>query len=76
MASRLKIPKLGMSVEAATIREWLVEDGAAVQAGEPLYVLETDKTENEIPSPVTGTVRILGAVGERYDVGTVIAEVT
>lgn len=76
LASRLKIPKLGMSVEAATIREWLVEDGATVQVGDPLYILETDKTENEIPSPVTGTIHILGVIGERYDVGTVIAEVS
>jgi pyruvate/2-oxoglutarate dehydrogenase complex dihydrolipoamide acyltransferase (E2) component len=76
MTSRLKIPQLGMSVESASISEWLVEDGQRVEVGDVLYVLETDKTENEIPSPVAGTIRIIGEVGARYDVGTVIAEVT
>jgi pyruvate/2-oxoglutarate dehydrogenase complex dihydrolipoamide acyltransferase (E2) component len=76
MTSRLKIPKLGMSVESATISEWLVEDGQRVEVGDVLYVLETDKTDNEIPSPVAGTIRIIGEVGTRYDVGTVIAEVS
>ena len=76
MTSRLKIPQLGMSVESASISEWRVADGQRVEVGDVLYVLETDKTENEIPSPVAGTIRLIGEVGARYDVGTVIAEVT
>jgi pyruvate/2-oxoglutarate dehydrogenase complex dihydrolipoamide acyltransferase (E2) component len=75
LASRLKIPQLGMSVESATITEWLVQDGQRIEVGDALYVLETDKTDNEISSPVAGTIRIIGEVGSRYDVGTVIAEV-
>jgi pyruvate/2-oxoglutarate dehydrogenase complex dihydrolipoamide acyltransferase (E2) component len=76
MASRLKIPKLGMSMTEGTIVQWLVRDGDAVTVGQPLYVLETDKTENEVPSPVAGAIKLIGVVDETYDVGTVIAEVT
>jgi pyruvate/2-oxoglutarate dehydrogenase complex dihydrolipoamide acyltransferase (E2) component len=76
MASRLKIPKLGMSMNEATIVEWLVADGDSVQAGQPLYLLETDKTENEVPSPVAGVIRLIGVVDETYEVGTVIAEIS
>jgi pyruvate/2-oxoglutarate dehydrogenase complex dihydrolipoamide acyltransferase (E2) component len=76
MASRLKIPKLGMSMTEATIVEWLVADGDSVQEGQPLYLLETDKTENEVPSPVAGVIRLIGAVDETYEVGTVIAEIS
>lgn len=76
MTARLKIPKVGMSVESATIAEWLVESGQRVEVGDPLYVLETDKVANEIVSPVAGTIHIIGTPGERYDVGTVVAEVT
>jgi len=76
MASRLKIPKLGMSMNEATIVEWLVADGDAVQEGQPLYLLETDKTENEVPSPVAGVIRLIGVVDETYEVGTVIAEIS
>jgi pyruvate/2-oxoglutarate dehydrogenase complex dihydrolipoamide acyltransferase (E2) component len=76
VASRLKIPKLGMSVNEATISEWLVEDGSQVSAGDPICNLETDKTEVEVPSPVAGTIKIIGAVGETYEVGTIIAELS
>ena len=76
MASRLKIPKLGMSMNEATIVEWLVADGDSVQEGQPLYLLETDKTENEVPSPVAGVIKLIGAVDETYEVGTVIAEIS
>jgi pyruvate/2-oxoglutarate dehydrogenase complex dihydrolipoamide acyltransferase (E2) component len=76
MASRLKIPKLGMSMTEATIVEWLVADGDSVQEGQPLYLLETDKTENEVPSPVAGVIKLIGAVDETYEVGTVIAEIS
>jgi pyruvate/2-oxoglutarate dehydrogenase complex dihydrolipoamide acyltransferase (E2) component len=75
MASRLKIPRLGMSMNEATIVEWLVADGASVQVGQPLYLLETDKTENEVPSPVAGVIKLIGVVDETYEVGTVIAEI-
>jgi pyruvate/2-oxoglutarate dehydrogenase complex dihydrolipoamide acyltransferase (E2) component len=76
MASRLKIPKLGMSMNEATIVQWLVADGDAVQVGQPLYLLETDKTENEVPSPVAGVITLIGMVDETYEVGTVIAEIS
>jgi pyruvate/2-oxoglutarate dehydrogenase complex dihydrolipoamide acyltransferase (E2) component len=76
MASRLKIPKLGMSMGEGSIVEWLVADGEQVTVGQPLYLLETDKTQNEVPSPVAGTITLIGLVGETYDVGTIIAEVT
>lgn len=76
MASRLKIPKLGMSMNEATIVEWLVADGDSVQEGQPLYLLETDKTENEVPSPVAGVIRLIGVADETYEVGTVIAEIS
>jgi pyruvate/2-oxoglutarate dehydrogenase complex dihydrolipoamide acyltransferase (E2) component len=76
MASRLKIPKLGMSMNEATIVDWLVADGDSVQEGQPLYLLETDKTENEVPSPVAGVITLIGVVDETYEVGTVIAEIS
>jgi pyruvate/2-oxoglutarate dehydrogenase complex dihydrolipoamide acyltransferase (E2) component len=76
MASRLKVPKLGMSMNEATIVQWLVADGDSVQVGQPLYLLETDKTENEVPSPVAGVITLIGVVDETYEVGTVIAEIS
>ena len=71
----IRIPKLGVAMTEGTVAQWLVEDGAAVAAGEPLYILETDKVENEIDSPTAGVVRIVATPGEVYDVGTLIATI-
>jgi pyruvate/2-oxoglutarate dehydrogenase complex dihydrolipoamide acyltransferase (E2) component len=71
----IRIPKLGVAMTEGTVAQWLVDDGAAVTAGEPLYILETDKVENEIESPSTGVIRIVGTPGEAYDVGTLIATI-
>jgi pyruvate/2-oxoglutarate dehydrogenase complex dihydrolipoamide acyltransferase (E2) component len=73
---RIAIPKLGMSVDEATLSEWLVEDGQSVEAGTPLYVAATDKVDQEIESPASGTIRLIGEVDMTYPVGTLIAEIT
>jgi len=72
----VKVPKLGMSMQEGELVEWLVADGDAVEAGQPLYVLATDKVEQEIESPAAGTVRLLGKVDTTYEVGEVLAEIT
>lgn len=71
--TQISIPKLGVTMEEATITSWLVEDGAPVTAGQALYLLESDKTEMEIESPVDGVLERIGEEGAVYDVGTVVA---
>jgi pyruvate/2-oxoglutarate dehydrogenase complex dihydrolipoamide acyltransferase (E2) component len=57
------------------IAEWLVQDGSAVREGQPIYSIESDKSVQEIESPASGVLRIIGRVGETYQVGAVIAEI-
>jgi pyruvate/2-oxoglutarate dehydrogenase complex dihydrolipoamide acyltransferase (E2) component len=64
-----------MSMQSAVILRWLVSDGDVVEVGQPLYAVETDKTEVEISSPLAGTIRIVAEVGIDYPVGAVVAEV-
>lgn len=66
------IPELGFSMTEGTILRWHVEDGAPVEVGQALYDLETDKVENEISSPASGTFRRQGLEGTPYLVGTQI----
>jgi pyruvate/2-oxoglutarate dehydrogenase complex dihydrolipoamide acyltransferase (E2) component len=73
MATEVLLPKLGFSMNEGQIAEWLVADGAAVKEGDPLYLLEADKSTNEVEAPDSGTLRIVSEVGETYEVGTVIA---
>jgi pyruvate/2-oxoglutarate dehydrogenase complex dihydrolipoamide acyltransferase (E2) component len=73
MAVEVLLPKIGFSMNEGTLAEWLVEDGARITEGQPLYTLEADKSANEIESPASGTLKILAAAGEVYTVGTVLA---
>jgi pyruvate dehydrogenase E2 component (dihydrolipoamide acetyltransferase) len=56
MAVAVEIPKLGNTVEECLIGDWLKEEGQTVAAGEPVVVIETDKTSFEVEAPVDGTV--------------------
>jgi pyruvate/2-oxoglutarate dehydrogenase complex dihydrolipoamide acyltransferase (E2) component len=75
MAVPINIPQLGVSMTEGTLVEWLVADGAAVNVGDILYRVETDKVENEIEAPVAGVIRITGVEGETYEVGTQIGSI-
>jgi pyruvate/2-oxoglutarate dehydrogenase complex dihydrolipoamide acyltransferase (E2) component len=72
MATEILLPKIGFSMNEGQIAEWLAEDGAAVTEGQPLYLLEADKSTNEVDAPASGTLRIEAETGEMYPVGTVI----
>ena len=60
MAVQVTVPKLGLTMTEARIVEWLVEEGAAVEKGQPLVRIETDKAVAEVESPADG---ILGWIG-------------
>lgn len=75
VTTRLTIPKPAVTMSEGSITEWLVSDGEEVRAGQPLYTLETEKTETEIEAPTDGTVRIVGEPGVAYEVGTVIGSI-
>lgn len=72
MAREFTMPKLGLTMTDGTIREWLVEDGAVVQVGEPVLIIETDKVETEVEAREAGILHPTGAVGENFECGAVI----
>jgi 2-oxoglutarate dehydrogenase E2 component (dihydrolipoamide succinyltransferase) len=51
------MPKMGESVEEATITKWFVSEGDTVQEDDVLLEIATDKVDSEIPSPVAGTIK-------------------
>jgi pyruvate/2-oxoglutarate dehydrogenase complex dihydrolipoamide acyltransferase (E2) component len=75
MATEVLLPKLGFSMNEGEITEWLAADGDTVEAGQPLFLLEADKSANEVESPASGILRILAPAGETYTVGTVIGTI-
>jgi 2-oxoglutarate dehydrogenase E2 component (dihydrolipoamide succinyltransferase) len=71
---KLVMPKLGESVQEATITRWIVKPGDMVQEDDSLLEIATDKVDSEIPSPVAGKVlQILFAENALVPVGEVIA---
>lgn len=78
MRSTLKMPKVGDAVDAVVIAEVSVTVGAKVAEGQTIFVVETDKTQVEVPSPFAGTVRqVLIAQGDEVKTGapTLVLEV-
>jgi pyruvate/2-oxoglutarate dehydrogenase complex dihydrolipoamide acyltransferase (E2) component len=70
MAEILKMPKWGLSMEEGTIAEWMVGPGDDVAQGEVLAMVESEKSQMELPAPVSGVfARALVAEGETVEVG-------
>ena len=62
MATEVLVPPLGQTVDTLTLVSWYRSEGDAVQQGEPLYVLETDKATLDIEAPATGILRRVTAL--------------
>ena len=68
------MPKLGESVQEATITKWFKKPGDTIEEEEVLLEIATDKVDSEIPSPVDGViVKLLFEENALVPVGEVIA---
>ncbi len=71
------MPKMGESVEEATITKWFVKVGDKVEEDDVLLEIATDKVDSEIPSPVDGTIKeILFETDALVAVGKPVAIIT
>ena len=75
MSIPLTIPRLEMAMTEGVLAEWLVNDGAQVNEGDPIYVLETGKAAQEIQAPGSGRLVQKAPAGETYSVGADIGEI-
>jgi pyruvate dehydrogenase E2 component (dihydrolipoamide acetyltransferase) len=73
MPTEVPMPELGLTMEEATVLEWLVADGSLVEADQPIVLIETDKTESEVVSPGSGRLHQVGRPGEVFPCGARIA---
>jgi pyruvate dehydrogenase E2 component (dihydrolipoamide acetyltransferase) len=71
------MPQLGETVAEGKITKWFKNAGDAVQAGDNLFEIETDKTSMEVPATFAGTLSAINLqVGEVAKVGAVVAVIT
>ncbi|MGH7710615.1 MAG: biotin/lipoyl-containing protein, partial [Gemmatimonadaceae bacterium] len=72
---QIKVPPLGESIVQATISRWLKREGDAVQSGDTLVELETDKVTVEVPAPKAGVlVKRVKQEGDVVGVDEVLGE--
>ncbi len=70
----LKLPKMGESIDEATITSWLKNVGDTIEMDDAIVEVATDKVDSEVPSDVEGTlVEILYKVEDVVKVGETIA---
>lgn len=76
MATLIRVPSLGAAVANVVILEWMYEEGAALDGGETLVEVETDKMSMEVPVEREGILhRILAPEGSELQEGDPLAVV-
>ena len=72
----IRIPRVSVAVSEAELTELLVAAGEHVEEGTPIFVIATEKVEQEIEAGASGIVQWTGEIGATYDIGTEIGVIT
>ena len=76
MRVNLKLARVGMNMQEATIAKWHKQPGESFKAGEAHYDLETEKVTQEVTASGDGTLlEILVPAGENAQVGAAVCAV-
>lgn len=72
MAAKVLMPKLGMSTAPLTLVEWKAKEGEAVEKGNVILVVETEKIMHDVEAEASGFLHILVEEGQEVAIGTVV----
>lgn len=76
-ATAIRMPSLGMTMEEGTVLEWPVPVGGRVAKGDVVLMIESEKTETEVESPVAGFFRhVYVEVDETVPCGALLGAIT
>ena len=74
MATEIRMPQFGVSMETGTVAQWLKAEGDTVKAGDVLASIETEKLTNDVVSEVDGVLlKIVAQEGEDVPVQGLMA---
>ncbi len=73
MSVEVRVPQVTQTMSECTITRWLKQAGEAVETGEPLFEMETDKAAVEVESPGSGTLAKILVGSGAAPVGQVVA---
>jgi len=71
MATKILMPKLGMSTAPLTLVEWKAKEGDRVEKGNIVMVVETEKIRHDVEAEASGFLHILLEEGQEVAIGTV-----
>lgn len=75
MSIEVKIPAVGESISSGIVSVWHKKSGEQVNAGDPLFTLETDKVSTEIVAESAGVLETIAAEGQEVKIGEVVATI-
>jgi pyruvate dehydrogenase E2 component (dihydrolipoamide acetyltransferase) len=76
MSEIVILPKWGLTMDEGTVTAWRKQEGDQVAEGEVLVEVQTDKINNELPSPINGIVAVIHVPeGETVPVGSALVTI-
>jgi 2-oxoglutarate dehydrogenase E2 component (dihydrolipoamide succinyltransferase) len=75
MSLEIKIPAVGESITSGLISTWHKNDGDAVNTGDVLLTLETDKVSTELTAERAGVLKITAPAGTEVKIGEVVGTI-
>jgi 2-oxoglutarate dehydrogenase E2 component (dihydrolipoamide succinyltransferase) len=75
MSVEVIVPAVGESISTGVVSVWHKKSGEQVNAGDPLFTLETDKVSTEINAEKDGVLQTLVAEGAEVKIGDVVATI-
>ena len=74
MATKLVMPKLGLTMTEALVSNYLKKEGDYVHKGEGVLEIETEKLTNVVESPADGVIlRFTANIGDTLPIASVLA---
>ena len=70
------LPKTGLYEGDVSLVEWIAQEGSRVSAGDPIFVIETEKVELEIEAYVDGWIHLEAEPGLEGPIGTRIGVIS
>lgn len=64
------LPKTGIYEDDVVLIEWIAEEGSQVGAGDPIFVMASEKVEMEIESHADGWIHLEAEPGFEGPIGT------
>ena len=76
MKVNLKLSRVGMNMESATVSAWRKAPGETFVKGEILYDIETEKVTMEVEAPCNGKLMVIEVrAGSETNVGDVVCQI-